>query len=85
MYVRFGESIPINNILDKLEDSHKSQIENMGKKDRRLSNGQDDLTGEYVDFVSIEEDKQRYDKEITDLRKNLKNKFQECLSSSQKI
>jgi hypothetical protein len=71
--------------LDKLEDSHKSQIENMGKKDRRLFNGQDALTGEYVDFVSIEEEKQRYDKEITDLRKNLKNKFQECLSSSQKI
>jgi len=57
----------------------------MGKIDRRLSNGQDASTGEYVDFVSIEEEKQQYDKEIMDLRETLKKKFQECLSSSQKI
>lgn len=82
---QFCESIPINKILDKLEDAHKSQIENMGKIDRRLSNGQDVSTGENVDFVSIEEEKQQYDKEIRDLRENLKKKFQEYLSSSQKI
>lgn len=82
---QFCESLPIKDILDKLEDAHKSQIENMGKLDRRLSNGEDVSTGEKVDFVSIEKEKQQYNKEITDLRENLKNKFQEYLSSSQKI
>jgi len=82
---KFCESIPIDKILDKLEDAHKSKIENMGKIDRRLSNGQDSSTGEYVDFVSIEEEKQQYDEDILDLRENIKKKFQEDLGSSQKI
>jgi len=79
---QFCETISVDEILDKLEEAHKSKIENMGKIDRRLSNGQDASTGEYVDFVSIEEEKQQYDKEIMDLRENIKKKFQEDLSSS---
>lgn len=82
---QFCESLPIKDILDKLEDAHKSKIENMVKLDRRLSTGKDVSTGEKVDIVPIEKERQEYNKEITDLRENLKKKFQEYLSSFQKI
>lgn len=81
---QFCETISIYEILNKLEDAHKSQIENMGKIDRCLSNGQDVSTGEKVDFVSIEREKQKYAQEIMDLREILKKRFQEYLSNSKR-
>lgn len=81
----FCKTIPIDEILTKLEEEHKSQIENMVKMDRCLSNGRDVSTGEKLDYVSIVREKQQYDQEIIDLREIMKKKFQEYLSLSEKL
>lgn len=75
----FSESL-INKILNKIDEAHKSQIINMEKIDRCLSNGRESSTGEMLDHVAIVEEKQQYDRDIMELRSLLKEKFQEYLT-----
>lgn len=81
----FCKSIPIDELFTKLEEAHTSQIVNMEKMDRCLSDGRDVSTGEKVDCVSIAREKQQYDQDIMDLREILKKKFQQYLSLSEKL